>query len=85
MKCIRCGIETVRRGRNQKYCPKCAELSRIETVKLWRENHRRTVTEAQCQKCGAKVAKYRHYCDNCLAEKNRVYQREYKRRIRAKK
>ena len=84
MKCIRCGAQIERRGKNQKYCASCAQQSRLEHMAAWQANHA-IVTVRRCKICGALVPPRRQYCDTCLAEKNRSYQREYKRRVRAKK
>lgn len=84
MKCKRCGAQIERRGKNQKYCASCAQQSRLERMAAWQANHA-IVTQRRCKRCGVPVGKNRHFCDTCLIAKRRAYQREYKRRVRAKK
>lgn len=86
MICQMCGVEVEKRGRNQKYCPTCARISAKARMKVWRTTHPPYEPKPRyCPTCGALLGAYRHYCDKCLAEHERTYQREYKRRIRAKK
>ena len=85
MKCKICGVEIERRGMNQKYCEKCGKEMALWNQKKWRLLNGEVKGERHCEKCGGKIPSHRHYCDKCLKEKYRDYQREYKRRIRAKK
>lgn len=82
IKCAICGCEAEKTGRNQKYCPTCAEKKGRETQHIWRERHG-VIRERHCLKCGAIVGARRWLCDECLKEKRRTYQREYHQRIRA--
>lgn len=79
--CAICGCETEKSGRYQKYCPTCAERVAQDRQKNYRDA-RRPFVEKHCPICGTKIGLKRHICDKCLAEKRRVYQREYHRKIR---
>lgn len=85
MKCQMCGAEVEKRGRNQKYCPTCAVISAKAKTEAWREKNLPAKHPRHCPTCGALLSPYRHFCDNCIAEHRRTYQREYKRLYRAKK
>lgn len=86
MICANCGKQFHDR-RIHKYCPKCAPIVQRKKQEQWRLKHKHLLTPAPryCKRCGAEVPPRRHYCDACKAEHERTYQREYKRRIRAKK
>ena len=85
MKCQMCGAEVERKGRNQKYCPTCAAISAKAKVQAWKEKNSTEKAPRLCPLCAAVIEPHRHFCDDCIAERRRTYQREYKRRIRAKK
>ena len=35
-KCLRCGHEFLRKSRNQKYCPACGPIAKVENAKAYR-------------------------------------------------
>lgn len=84
MKCQRCGMDIEKLGHNQKYCLICAAIVRRATMKAHRERYKAQRPEKHCPNCGAVIAHNRHYCDNCLAERKREYNREYQRRRKKK-
>ena len=84
--CAVCGKEVPRSGRAQKYCPACAK----EQAKQRQEQYRAQCRALEdvprhCLRCGAPVEGKRLVCDSCKAAHEREYQREYHRRLRAKK
>ena len=81
MTCQICGRECAKRGRNQKYCPECAEKAQKEKMRTWRMAHKPpTPAGGRCKKCGDIVGGRRRLCDKCKAENYRAYQREYFKR-----
>lgn len=83
MICKRCGEDKPSFG--YKYCQECAEIVRKERQHEWNLRHKIGKKQHPCAICGALIDTKRRYCPACSAERYRTYQREYKRRIRAKK
>ena len=85
--CEICGKQELRHDQAfARFCRDCAYKRNIARTK--ESYYRRLNSEVQeyhCKVCGCVIGQKRQYCDECRAEHYRTYQREYKRRIRAKK
>ena len=82
IKCAVCGVAVVRTGRAQKYCPICAYAIAKERSKLWYKLHCVKAPSRHCKICGSLINSHRSFCDQCIVEHRRSYQREYYQRKR---
>lgn len=85
--CEICGKQELRHDQAfTRLCFDCARKRNSQrTLEAYYRRLRGEVKEKHCKVCGCVIEHHQRYCDKCRAEHYRNYQREYKRRIRAKK
>ena len=85
--CEICGKQELRHDQAfARFCRDCAYKRNLELTRQAYHTNKfgRKAKQYHCKVCGCPIAPRHQYCDECRAERYRTYQREYKRRIRAK-
>ena len=82
--CTVCGVTIKNAYGNERYCPTCREVVKIETSRKWRKSQRQESQTFKCAVCGKELPKTssnNKYCPDCKAEATKEKQAIYKRSL----